>query len=391
MKNLGELAMRGRKIWLLLSIVTVAVLLSFAGTARAKAPQESLDMLKQLNMTEKDMGDIDKQLAVPKAWLDGAKKEGELVFLGTLDEPEWKVMQKVFLARYPFLKVKFSRASHEDRANKTVEAFKARRFVSDIITGIGGNFYMFKAAGALADLRGIPQWKAIPAPDFKDVDSGLWVGIHRRHWGWAYNTDLVKRQDLPKTYEEVLTSPVMRNGSLAIGNRPQLWLLALWSVKGEAWTMNFMNKLFSDVKPQKRKEGMNAMTQLLGAGEFAINVPSAGYNVRGHAKLGAPVAWFSPEPLTLATSEMGILANAEHPYAAKILVNWWLSREGQLAQYLAEGCPPSREDMQTDRFLTWPKEMVGKKIAMRSPDDELKIQPILAERFNKLWLGQAAK
>lgn len=69
-------------------------------------------------------------------------------------------------------------------------------------------------------------------------------------------------------------------------------------------------------------------------------------------------------------------------------MNWWLSREGMLAQYIGDGAPPSREDMMKDKYLPYPKEIIGKKLAMRSPQSELEIQPLLAERWNKLWLGQ---
>lgn len=308
--------MKEKKFLFLLSTLAVALLLSLSVTAMAKTPESILKTLAKNGFSESDLGDIDQQLIVPAAWTAGAKKEGKVTVLSTMDEDQWNVMRDMFEARYPFIKISYSRASHEDRANKTVEAFRAGRFVTDIITGIGGNFYMFKDAGALWDMSSIPQWQAIPPPFFKDADHGLWVGIHRRYWGWAYNTDLVKRKDLPNTYDEVLTNPLFRNGNLAIGNRPQLWLLALWTERGKDWTLNFMDKLFKVVKPQRRKEGMNAMVQFLGAGEWHINVPAGAYRVKGHAGTGSPVSWYSPEPLTVATSELAIMSNAQSPNAA---------------------------------------------------------------------------
>ena len=158
-----------------------------------------------------------------------------------------------FKERYPFLKLQYSRGSEETRIVRTLVALRSGKHVTDVLTGLSGAYFMYKEANALEDLRNIPTWNNNP-PETKDSD-GLWVGQDLRYWCMSYNTRKVKNEDLPKKWEDLVSNPFWRNGNLAIGNRPQLWVLMLWNTKGESWTRDFLMKLFNDVKPQRRKEG----------------------------------------------------------------------------------------------------------------------------------------
>ena len=48
---------------------------------------------------------LDAELAVPKAWLDGAAKEKEVVILGTWDDKQFPTMTAAFRERYPSVKL----------------------------------------------------------------------------------------------------------------------------------------------------------------------------------------------------------------------------------------------------------------------------------------------
>ena len=243
--------------------------------AAAPLPKATEAMLKKLKLDASILANIDKELEVPKAWLDGARKEGKLRVFSTFDPGQFETLARPFKERYPFINTEYSRASHEDRAVRTLVAYKNKRIVTDIITGLGGSYFMYKEVGALDDMRVIPNLKNNP-PETVDSE-GLWVGMHMRYWCMAYNTRQLKKDDMPKRWDDILTNPKIRNGNLAIGNRPQLWALSLWKSNGEKWTKEFLSKLFNEVKPQLRREGMNAMLELLAAGEFYATIPSAEY------------------------------------------------------------------------------------------------------------------
>jgi len=363
----------------------IAVQDAFAATL----PKSTQEMLKKLKLEPAILSDTDRELQVPNSWIDGAKKEGKLRFFSTLDPPQADVLLQPFRERYPFIAVEYSRASHEDRAVRTLVAYKNKRIVTDVLTGLGGSFFMYKEIGALEDMRDIPNMKNNPEGT-KDPE-GLWAGMHLRYWCMAYNTKLVKREDLPKRWEEVLTNPIWRKGNLALGNRPQLWALVLWKVRGEKWLKDFLTKLFTEVKPQLRREGMNAMLELTAAGEFHGNVPAAEYRVYQKTLDGAPVSYTCPEPVPAAVSEMGILKGAPNINAARLFVNWFLSKEGQIAQYVSDYAPPVHKDLRRKEFLPFADQILGKETGFRDPAIELEIQPKLLEFWDGLWLKSGGR
>ena len=355
----------------------------------APLPKSTHEVLKKLKLDPALLAGTDKELQVPPEWIEGAKKEGALRVLGLWDPPQAEAIFVPFKERYPFIAIEYSRASREDRVIRTLVAWKNKRVLTDVLAGFGGGFFMYKEAGAMEDLRNIPNVRNIPAGTFDP--EGLWVGMHMRHWCLAYNTNLVKEKDLPKKWEDLLTNPTWRNGNLALGNRPQLWVLALWKVKGEKWTKDFLTRLFTEVKPQIRKEGMNALVELTGAGEFHASVPAGEYRVYQKTLEGAPLSYTCPEPVPVAVSEMGILKGSPNINAARLFVNWFLSTEGQIIQYAEDFAPPVHKNLRRKEFLPFAEQILGKQSAFRDPEIEVTLQPILLEFWNTLWLKGGGK
>jgi iron(III) transport system substrate-binding protein len=346
-------------------------------------------MLKKLKLDPSTLANIDKELEVPKTWLDGARKEGKLRVFSTFDPGQFTALARPFKERYPFIETEYSRASHEDRAVRTLVAYKNKRIVTDIITGLGGSYFMYKEVGALDDMRVIPNLKNNP-PETVDPE-GLWVGMHMRYWCMAYNTRQLKKEDMPKRWDDLLTSSKFRSGNLAIGNRPQLWALSLWKGNGEKWTKEFLTKLFNEVKPQLRREGMNAMLELLAAGEYHATIPSAEYRTYKKNLDGAPVSYHCPEPVPIAVSEMGILKGAPNINSARLFINWFLSKEGQIAQYVGDYAPPVHKELRRREFVPFADEILPKKGAFRDPQIEVDIQPKLLAFWDELWMRGGGK
>ncbi len=263
-------------------------------------------------------------------------------------------------------------------------AYKGGRIVSDIVTSVGGFLSEYEKADALTDLRDLPNWKNSPK-DGKNPN-GLWVGIYLRHWCIAYNTRLVKKEDLPEKWEDILENPIWRNGNLALGNRPQLWALMLWKAKGGEWTKNYISKLFTEVRPQLRKEGMNAIVQLAAASEYYATVPAAKARTYQMLMRGAPIGFTCPEPVPVTTEAAIILKGAPHENSARVFLNWMLSREGQLSAYYGRSISPIHEDLQRRELIPFADQILGKKVSFRDPDLQREVMPQLNEVWNDLWL-----
>ena len=182
-----------------------------------------------------------------------------------------------------------------------------------------------------------------------------------------------------------MDNPRWRGGHLALGNRPNLWLLHLWNAKGENWAKDFSQKLFNELKPQLRKEDMSAMLGLLAAGEFHAVIPALEASTHKEVLNGAPLGFTCPEPLPVGVAEMGILRGSPNLSAARIFVNWFLSKEGQIAQYASTYTPPAHKDLRRKEFLPFSEQILGKELAFREPGLETELLPKVMEFWNGLW------
>ena len=364
-------------------LVAAAVVASLGPVTNARAqalPKATKAYLAKLKLSPGILKGLDAELAVPKAWIAGMKKEGVVRILGSWKPGQFRVMDAPFRERYPSIKVEYSNSgNYHARVVAPLIAFKEGQYLTDVTTGLGGSATVYEKANALEDLRNLPtfgqQVKGANDPNHK------WAAIRLRYWCMAYNTNLVKKSELPKTWNDLITNPYWHNGAIGAGNRPQLWIQMLYGAWGPKRTAAYVKQFFEVVKPQFRKEGMSALLALAAAGEFKAALPAAAYNVRVFQKQGAPLAWHCPSPVPLNTSPIGIFRGNPHLDASRVWVNWMLSKEGQLAQFVADSSPPSHVGMQQKAFFVFPDELAGKKIAFRYDKYE---RPIMA-MWTKYW------
>lgn len=376
-----------KRLWMNFLLCSVLLALPQAAST-APLPKSSALLLQKLKLDPSLLADLDKELQVPADWTEKAKKEGRVRVGGTPDSPEEeKLFFDSFRERYPFINLQYSGSNQEDRSVKTLMALRAGRIISDVALSVGGFILEYKKANALDDLKIIPAWKNATDAAKEDPD-GMWVGKSVSYWCMSYNTKLVPKGDLPRKWAELVTHPRWRGGNLALANRPQVWALNVWAAHGENWTKDFLTKLFNEVKPQLRKEGLNLLPQLTGAGEFQAAVPSSPARTSQMVDEGAPVGLVCPEPLPASTASVMILRGNPNPYASRIFVNWLLSREGQIAQFAAKRFTPIHKDLQRREFVPFADQVLGKKVSYSNPMTELQILPKLYEFWNKLWIGK---
>ncbi len=148
----------------ILSTAAVVAGFGFASVAgAAELPSNTKKMLKELKMDASVLSGLDKELAVPKAWVDGAKKEGSVTVWTTYRRKPWKKMGDIFSERYPYIKLKHDRVSNTARrVIKPLTAFKTGRVLTDVITGLSGSVHMFERAGAFVDLWDLPAYANVP-------------------------------------------------------------------------------------------------------------------------------------------------------------------------------------------------------------------------------------
>jgi len=364
--------------------IVLATSFSMQLASAQSLPAATQKVLKSLHMTPADLAGLDKELAIPQSWIDGAKKEGTLRVRLNLSDKHFQKLYEVFSERYPGIKIEYTRGVGADRATKPLLAFKSGRYITDVVSGFAGKYFEYKAAKALTSLRDMPTWNNV-TPDMQSPD-GDFIAYQLINWCTSYNTKKVKAADLPKTWDDILTDKQWRGGRVGVANRPQLWIAMLWQVKGGDYAQNYINSVFRDLKPQLRKEAINGMMKLASIGEFDLAIPSAGYRVKIQVKRGAPIAFHCPEPVPTATSNVAIFSGTPQTNSARVFVNWLLSKEGQFSLHNATGVRPSHKGLaDLDSVLPYPKAIKGKKLAVRTLDSLTNVMPAMYKAWNKAW------
>ena len=358
--------------------------LLFPGAPRAEElPAATQAMLSQLGLQPDILSGLDQELAVPPGLVAAAEREGKFRVSGTWDPEQFEVVMRPFRARYPGLRGEYTYASYANRALRVLTAFRQGRVLFEVMTGFGGAASQFKESGALLSLADLPSLAHVAAGHMRDPQ-GFWVGHQATHWCMPYQTKLVAETDLPKSWDDLVTGTRFAEGAIGLANRPQLWFLPLWEAKGAAWGKSFLAKLFA-LKPQRRTENVYATIGLMAAGEFQLSLPGSGYRTHLEAAKGAPVSFHCPEPVPVAIEEIGALSNSAAPNAARLFINWLLSKEGQIAQFAADRGTPVHRDLQDARFLSYAERIDGKPIALRTPEGIERYETEVSEEWGRYW------
>lgn len=209
-----------------------------------------------------------------------------------------------------------------------------------------------------------------------------------------YNTDLVTQDDLDaiqsnwdfldlKWKGKIVTSPGDQDGFEAMVQHPEL---------GKPW----VTKLFAELDPEYSRDRQGIADGLArGKWAWALHVGGASRPIEELAQLGQPVSTFS-QPLKeipgmeATTSDLiGVAKGRPHPAAAKLFVNWWLSKEGQMKRQelsISVGTNPSlRVDVPDDFGNTKVKtrKQAGENYLFYTCDQDLKDGAADAEEWTK--------
>jgi ABC-type thiamine transport system substrate-binding protein len=136
-----------------------------------------------------------------KVLLDGAKKEGEVVFYsGVIVNQALRPIAEAFMKKYPFIKMTYWRAETEQIVAKVQAEVRANNVVGDVLEGTG--------LGEVSVQAGIVQPYYSPVveeyPERYRDPRHLWTLTRLSYFGTAYNTKLVPPGTQPKSYEDLL-------------------------------------------------------------------------------------------------------------------------------------------------------------------------------------------
>ncbi|MGH7824094.1 MAG: ABC transporter substrate-binding protein, partial [Candidatus Binatia bacterium] len=268
-----------------------------------------------------------------------AKEEGKIVLYTSLAGSDTKPFEGAFEKKYPGVQLEIYRASGSKVLQKILTENRAGTDIADAVMTQGNALYVLREKNLLAKFDS-PERKAFDSR-FKDKE-GYWTDVYPTVHSIVYNTKAVARRDLPAHYTD-LADPKWQ-GKVGLNRNNFMFLAAMLHLYGKEKGMDFLRKLAKQ-NPQVRAGGTLTAT-LVGAGEFPIAYSVNANNVENVKEKGSPVDWVRVEdPLYGEPHPAAVMAGAAHPNAARLVVEFAISKEGQsLISKL--GKVPARGDIQ---------------------------------------------
>jgi iron(III) transport system substrate-binding protein len=252
-----------------------------------------------------------------------AKKEGTLTIYTTFAERDQPALLGPFEAKYG-VKVVVWRAGTDKILQRTVAEARAKKYDVDLI-----HF----GAPEMEALSREKILQAVNSPVQRDLQPGSvpshreWAATLLSVWVQAYNTKLIRKQDLPKTYADLL-DPRWK-GKLGIEAKNEDWFASVADVMGGGEKgLQFFRDLVAKNGLSPRT-GHTLLNNMVIAGEVPLALDIYNYMPEQAKRKGAPIDWFALEPAVARSNAIGIARHAPHPNAALLFYEYMLGEEGQ--------------------------------------------------------------
>ena len=253
--------------------------------------------------------------------VEGARKEGSLLLYATTPIEYMRVIIAGFEKKYG-VKVNLWRARSENVLQRIVSEARTNPLF-DVVECITPPMEAMRREGILqrvsAPVQGELQPWALP-PHREWVATQLYLFVQ------SYNTDKVKKEDLPKTYSDLLDSKW--KGKLAMEASDHEWFYEVVKQMGEVKGQNFWRTLVATNGVQLRT-GHSLLNNLVGSGEVPMALTVYNIDPETVRKKGSPIDWFAIEPAIAIPNGVGVSRKAPHPYAAVLFYEYMLGEEAQ--------------------------------------------------------------
>jgi len=274
--------------------------------------------------------------------IDAARKEGKMIFYTSVETEFARSLTSGFEAKYPFIKTDIFRSTHDKIFSRMNIERQTSTFVADVVSVGEFETYHMQKKGFLQPYKS--PHAAVYPEGFKDPN-GYWTDLYDNLIVSAYNTNRVKRDELPKRWEDLL-HPRWK-GRMVLDQNEDRWFANMVHFMGEKKGMDFMQALAK--QEVAIRGGRSLITQLLSAGEFDFQIVAYWYRPHLMKKQGAPVDWIGLEPAILALHPISIVEKAPRPNAARLFIDFALSDEGQRI-FLKRGREPAMPGLRPEGY-----------------------------------------
>lgn len=259
----------------------------------------------------------------PQRLVEGAKKEGMLNVYGAMPADDLAALADAFFKKHG-VKVNMWRSSSENVVQRIVTESRSGRFVPDVVQNNAPAMEALRREHLLQQVHSpyhgdlIPQ--AVPA-------HREWVGLYTLIFLQVYNTNKVRKEELPKTYQD-LVDPRWK-GRLGIEADDQAWFAYVLRQLGQDKGARLFKEIVETNGISVRK-GHTLLANLVASGEIPLSLTVYSYKPVQLKRSGAPVDWFVIPPALAQFTSIGLLRNAPHPHAAMLFYDFLLNEAQQM-------------------------------------------------------------
>jgi iron(III) transport system substrate-binding protein len=270
-----------------------------------------------------------------KEFYPKAKQEGALVVYTVWDVDHIRSLTDAFSKRFPGIKTSYWQATRSEVTTRTLTENQGNQATVDVILTEAP--LVLHAAGATEPYQTVQGNSLI-------VNDAIAPVVSLQIQALAYNTKKLKREDVPKSWEEI-TNPKYK-GIVALDDPmragPLSSMLAAFKDewKDDVRWVNFIKGLKALNVPVHKST--TAMFRLLVAGEYSIVMPALFHDVVHEKEVGSPIDFARGAGPVISPQQAAIYVKAPHPTAGKLFAEWLVSPEGQAA-IDAVGRPSARK------------------------------------------------
>jgi iron(III) transport system substrate-binding protein len=268
---------------------------------------------------------------------EGARREGTLLLYTT--GTQIKPLLDRFLQKYPFLKVELARSSSADTARKVIEEYRAGYEKVDAFELASHGLVVPRDENILQPF----QSPELAAYDRDAIEARRhWVVVRESYTGIGFNSTLLPADKAPRTYQALLDQQWKDRMAISgVSTTAVNWVGTMVIAQG----MDFVRKLGRQNIRVYNMTG-RALANLMSSGEVVLSPTIYNSHVEASARKGAPLAWIAPGPVPVTDTGVAIARKAPHPHAAMLLIDFLMSKEGQLI-YQELGYDSGRRDVAT--------------------------------------------
>ena len=296
-----------------------------------------------------------------------AKKEGgQITVYAPLSNRAMEVIPPAFMKRFPGVTVNHIDGTPDQLLARVLAEARGGRVLADVFGGSLAYMAQITDQKLLAPLA-LPEAAVFPA----NMKSEFWVATDTQFYIAGWNTNLVKKGDEPKSFED-LAAPKWKDTLMGEARDFQMLIgFAKRKYNSDDKAVDLFKRIAAT--QVEFHKGHSQLVEFLVAGQRPVCFTCYSHHFPPRMKKGAPIQSMLTEGVGEIGGAVSVLRGAPHPNAGLLWARWAISEEGQRA-WAQGGETPAHPNVE-------PLEKVRPAAPYMLTIDDIKEFP----KYEKLW------